>query len=126
MEADWDKWLGHLSEADKAIHVVLYDWFCALNDGTAAHRMPDFGYVRPEGAEEWTDARLENLIKVIDDYVWAQAAWCKTTRFIDADAGPGYARLGPAQRVAFAQDLERAVQAFPPPAPAPTQEFYAD
>lgn len=111
----WDRWLLHLSVQDKAIHAVLYDWANALSDGTAQYRQPDPSYERPAGAKEWTDERLEALLREIDEYVWAQAAWTKTNRGIEADAGPGYLRLAPPQRLALAQDLERAILANPDP-----------
>ena len=121
----WDAYLGHLSDQDKAIHAVLQDWFLALEDGTAEFRMPDPSYQRPEGTEPWTDARLAALLTEIDEYTFRQAAWVKTNRGLEFDAGPGYMRLGQAQRVAMAQDLERAILAHPDeskPYPVPKAE----
>ena len=113
MGSDWDQYLYHLSEQDKAVHAVLRDWFLALEDGTAQYRMPDPSYVRPPGTDEWTDARLDALLREIDEYTFRQASWVKTNRGMEFDTGPGYLRLGAAQRVAMAQDLERAILAHP-------------
>lgn len=120
-----------LSPREQAVHTVLQSWFDAMQDGTAVHRLPDPGYQRPPEKEPWTEADLERLVTEIDTYVEQQMGWANGVDYAreggaNFDAGPGYARLAPAQRLAFAQDLERVVQAFPPPAPPPAQEFYAD
>ena len=115
MGSNWDEHIQHLSEQDKAIHAVLQDWFDALQDGSAHKRMPDPGYQRPEGAEPWTNGRLATLLTEIDEYTWKQAGWVQSVRHETYDAGPGYMRLGHAQRVALAQDLERAILAHPEP-----------
>lgn len=117
-----------------AIHEVLRDWFDALQDGTAHYRMPDPSYKRPEGCEPWTNGRIATMLLDIDEYVAAPAQrnYAKANYGIVADAGPGYMRLEHAQRIALAQDLERAILAHPEPdrpypvpvpptaAPAPT------
>lgn len=115
MDSKWDEHIQHLSEQDQAIHAVLQDWFEAMQHGTAKNRKPDPTYKRPEGAEPWTNGRLAKLLTEIDEYTFRQAAWVKQVRHETYDAGPGYMRLGHAQRVALAQDLERAILAHPEP-----------
>jgi hypothetical protein len=92
-----------------AVHAVLRDWFSAIQDGSVHYRMPDPHYSRPRGKQPWTEEDLSRLVKVIDDYVWEQRNWAEGTHKTSYDQGPGYDRLPPAQRVAFAQDLERAL-----------------
>ena len=107
----------YLSEQDHAIHDVLRDWFEAMQDGTAHYRMPDPSYKRPPGTEEWTNGRLAIMLDNLDEYVIAkpQRDYARTNYGIGADASPGFMRLGHAQRVALAQDLERAILAHPEP-----------
>lgn len=111
--------MSQYSPTQLAVHAVLRDWFVALQDGSAEYRLPDPTYQRPEGKEPWTDERLDSLVRGLDTYVWEQRFWATGNHHkgdVESgqcwyDAGPGYERLTPAQRVAFAQDLERAVEA---------------
>ena len=91
------------------VHAVLRDWFNAMNDGSAEFRLPDPEYVRPRGEKEWEEADLERLCSVIDTYIWEQKEWARGAHKKEFDETAGYYRLGSAQRVAFAQDLERAL-----------------
>ena len=99
------------SRYELRVHAVLRDWFNALEDGSASYRMPDPDYARPPGKAPWTEEDLERLIREVDEYVWQQKSWAQGTHHKDYDAGPGFDRLAPAQRLAFAQDLERALGA---------------
>lgn len=93
------------------VHAVLQDWFDALQNGSAHYRLPDANYQRPQGKPPWTDEDLDRLMKEIDNYVWEQRSWAEHQHHATYDAGPAYARLRPPQRLAFAQDLERALNA---------------
>lgn len=92
------------------VHDVLRKWFNALEDGTVEHLLPDPHYERPSHKRPWTDSDLETLIKVIDDYVWEQRNWAEGTHKKAFDEGPGFNRLQPPQRLAFAQELEQALR----------------
>ena len=109
---------------DWAVHHVLAVWFDRLADGTASNYLPDFAYPRL-----WTAEDLDSYIEWLDTYVWKQANWVKGNRGIAADAGPGYARLEPAQRLAMMQELHAALLPYPaPPLPEPevAQEFTSE
>ena len=101
--------MNSYSSYELAIHAVLRDWFNALQDGSVEYRLPDPNYQRPRGKRPWSEEELTRLVTVIDDYVWEQKNWAEGTHKVSYDSGPGYDRLGPAQRLAFAQDLERAL-----------------
>lgn len=115
--------IARLSAKQIAIHVVLHDWFTALQNGTVSQRLPDFSYPK-----EFTEAQLESLCRDIDEYVIAepQRNWARLNRGIEADAGPGYLRLTPAQRLAFAQDLHQTISAYPQPEEQPLTPEYFD
>lgn len=92
----------------RAVHEVLEDWFNAMEDGTAFSRLPKLSYKRPEDKPMWTDEQLDHLVVIaIDEYVDKQRGWIKNNRNIVTDAHCGFERLGPVQRLAFAQDLEK-------------------
>ncbi|MEK7214584.1 MAG: hypothetical protein AAB289_03190 [Chloroflexota bacterium] len=96
-----------LTDFERAVHVVLDDWFRAIESGGADQRLPDPRYERPEGKPLWTDEQLERLVAVaIDDYVDRQRSWMRNNRNIATDAHCGFGRLGSLQRLALAQDLE--------------------
>ena len=83
-----------------AVHAVLRDWFTALEQGRAHLRQPDLS------GQMWTEEELDLLVRVdIDLYVEQQRNWSKINLGIDADAGPGFARLAYPQRLALAQEL---------------------
>ena len=109
--ADWSPWPNEASSEVyspecHAVHAVLQEWFLALEDGSAAYRFP------LRAGPFWTDEQLDALVVEIDRYTFQQASWAHNTRrpSIDSDAGPGYARLAPLQRQAFAQDLFRVLK----------------
>ena len=90
------------------IHVVLDTWFEGL-EGYGANELS--GWI-PWGSypKTWTDEQLDELVKAIDTYVENQRNWSTRERGIAYDAGPGFERLPPAQRLALAQDLDRICQ----------------
>ena len=115
--------IARLGAKQIAIHVVLHDWFLALENKTAAQRLPD-----PSYPKAYTEAQLEALCRSIDEYIIdsPQRNWAKINRGIEADAGPGYLRLQPAQRLAFAQDLHQTVARFPEVDEQPITPEYFD
>lgn len=91
-----------ITDFERAIHVVLDDWFQALESGTAHQRLP-----RQDYPKTWTDTKLEYLVTIaIDEYVDRQRSWMVNNRNIVTDAHCGFQRLGPVQRLALAQDLD--------------------
>ena len=107
------------SPKELAVHAVLRSWFDALEDGSAHSRYPDMKYQRFGGKPLWTDEELEILVATIDTYVWKQQDWAERTHFAKYDAGPGFDRLAPIQRLSFAQDLERALHSHDDDGPTP-------
>ena len=105
--------MSQYTPRELAIHAVLRDWFGAMEDGSVVYRIPESGYERPEGKQPWTEDQLADLMRVIDDYVWQQRAWAENAHKKAYDSGPGFNRLTTVQRVAFAQDLERALTTHP-------------
>lgn len=102
-----------LSPWQRTIHEVLDDWFVAMEDGSAFTRIPDLSYQRSSGKPTWTDEELDALVAVaIDEYVNKQRSWIESVRKIKTDADCGFARLGPVQRLALAQDLDRVCAQF--------------
>ena len=96
-----------LTDFERAIHVVLDDWFRAIESGDADQRIPDPRYRRPAGRGPWSDEQLERLVALaIDDYVDRQRNWMRNNRNIATDAHCGFGRLGSLQRLALAQGLE--------------------
>ena len=104
-----------------AVFTVLRDWLHAMEAGTAEYRLPDPDYVRPNGKPPFTEAQLTDLVEVaLDEYFeqTANANYALNTRGIWHDAGPEFRRLGAAQRLALAQELERVITT-PPESPEP-------
>ena len=109
---EWARNNPEAQDDDYAVHTVLRKWFDALQDGSVASFLPDFSYPR-----QWTEAELEAFVVELDTYVWKQANWVRGNRHIDADAGPGFARLTSAQRLALLQELATVLAAYPEPPP---------
>lgn len=115
----------------REIHLVLEDWFNALEDGSAFSRLPDPAYKRPDDKPMWTDEQLDNLVcDAIDAYVDHQRSWIELNRHIKTDTHCGFQRLDAPQRLAFAQDLERVMVRFDvatgdTPAPPNDYSMYA-
>ena len=104
---------GHTIPKVEAITDCLSDWLRALEDGTAAHRMPDPSYVRRNGKESWTEAELDQMVKAIDADVNRELGWAGTNTAMLCTHGPEYHRLLPAQRLAMAQQLDAILAQYP-------------
>lgn len=114
---------GHVDECVNAVIEYLSDWYGALQDGSAVYRLPDPAYQRSHGRHPWTDADLDRLIDAIEEeYGKELRNWAQYTRSgpgdssrhngLGCDAGPGFTRLEPAQRLAFAQGLDALLQEY--------------
>lgn len=114
---------GHPDPKVEAITDCLADWLRALEDGTAAHRMPDPGYQRRGGKPSWTEEELTALINAIDADCNRELGWARTNTAMLCTAGPEFHRLLPAQRLAMAQQLDAILAQYPdaPKVEAPTE-----
>ena len=121
-EKSWPYATSHHDPQTAAVCAVLEDWFWAMEDGLADLRLPDPAYVRPGGKPPWTGEDVDRIIAAIDEEygkefatsgAWARIAGC--------NAGPGFERLAPAQRLALVQQLATALAA-PRQEPKPEPE----
>ena len=113
------------SQFTQEVHRILELWFVKMeSDDISA--LPKLSYPKT-----WTDEQLNTLVEAIDSYVGQQRTWSANSRHTTYDAGPGFSRLSPSERLAFAQDLDEACTLFNmvtgPSAeaePGPTIGFY--
>ena len=96
-----------MPDLTQAILELLDDWCHAIEDGTAASRLPDLNYVRRTGEPTWSDEHLREVFRDIDAYTWGQHGWVQGHSGLTFDRSPGYAGLEPPQLLALAQDLDR-------------------
>ena len=104
---------GHTDAKVEAITDCLASWFRALEDGTAAHRMPDPSYQRRGGKPSWTEEELTALVNAIDADVDRELNWARANTAMLCTAGPEFHRLLPAQRLAMAQQLDAILAQYP-------------
>ena len=100
---------GHADPITAAFTAVLQRWFEAIEQGTAEYAQPDM-----RSPYQWDDAQLEQLVTELDSYYEGQVR-TGSRAFWFADAGPGFHRLAPAQRLAMAQELKVALDGNPQP-----------
>ena len=87
-----------------AVFTILEDWFQAIEDGTAEHRLPDPTFVTPPGRPEITDGLVDELIRELDREIDTDALATRGKQF-GADASSEFHRLAHPQRVALVQQL---------------------
>ena len=110
MSNGWDRYLvPQLTEEQRAIHAVLHKWFEGVESGECKAWLP-----RPDYPKVWSEHRISDFLKEMDEYCARQASWVANNRHIIASEGPGYQRLAPAQRLAFMQDLHDVLLRFAP------------
>ena len=80
---------------------LLEKWFVAMEDGTVTSWMPDPMYATPISMDA-ADAMVAELTTQFD---FDLKAWAYTEAAGSYDAGPGFDRLLPPQRLALAQQL---------------------
>lgn len=90
------------SQFTQEVHRILEWWFVKMESGDTS-ALPKLNYPKT-----WTDEQLNTLVEAIDAYVDQQRTWSTTNRRTTYDAGPGFSRLSPLERLAFAQDLDEA------------------
>ena len=94
------------SQFCQQMHAILEAWFVKLESGNIT-ALPRLNYPKT-----WTDEQLNTLVEVIDSYVLQQRVWAASNRRTTYDAGPGFSRLSPLERLAFAQDLDETCALF--------------
>lgn len=105
---------GHLDPRVNAVILLLEDWIVSLENKTAEQHLPDPAYKRTDNKPTWSDDELNNLILALDREFDKELSWARLpSGSIHADAGPGFHRLQPLQRLALAQDLDRIMQDHP-------------
>ncbi len=81
--------------------VLMEDWFQAMESGAADSRAPDPLY--PVGIDS---AVADKIVKHIDEEFERELrGWASSEAAGSYTVGPGFCRLKPAQRLAFAQQL---------------------
>ena len=87
-----------------AVFAILEDWFQAIEDGTAEHRLPDPAFVPPPGRTEITDGLVDEFIRELDREIDTDALASRGKHF-GADASSEFHRLAHPQRAALVQQL---------------------
>ena len=90
-------------QIDSALE-TLEAWFLAIEDGSAAHRLPDPGFKSPPGRPAITDALVDELISELDREIDIDAFGYQGQKY-KADATSEFHRLAQPQRMALIQDL---------------------
>ena len=88
----------------EAVFGILEDWFSAVEDGTAHHRLPDPGFVPPPGRPAITEDLVEGLVAELDRELDMDAFGVQGRKY-EADASCEFHRLAYPQRVALVQQL---------------------
>ena len=87
-----------------AVFAILEDWFQAIEDGSAEHRLPDPTFVPPPGRPGITEALVDEFIRELDREIDTDALASRGKHF-GADASGEFHRLAHPQRVALMQQL---------------------
>ena len=88
----------------EAVFTILEDWFQAIEDGTAEHRLPDPNFQSPPGRPAITDELVEEFIKELDREMDTDAFGAQGRKY-GADATCEFHRLAHPQKVALVQQL---------------------
>ena len=83
---------------------ILEDWFQAIEEGNAHHRLPDPTFESPPGRPDVTELLVEEFIKELDREIDTDA-FGSQGRSYGADASSEFHRLEYAQRQALVQEL---------------------
>ena len=87
-----------------AVFAVLEDWFQAIEDGKADHRLPDPAFVLPPGRPAITAELVAEFTRELDREMDTDAFGVQGRKF-GADASCEFHRLADPQRVALVQQL---------------------
>ncbi len=88
------------------VFAILEDWFLAVENGTAHHRLPDPAFQPPPGRPPLTEALVEEFIKELDREIDTDAFGSQGRQY-GADASSEFHRLAYPQRVALVQQLTK-------------------
>ncbi|MFQ5933111.1 MAG: hypothetical protein ACE5KI_00530 [Dehalococcoidia bacterium] len=83
---------------------ILEDWFQAIEDGTAHHRLPDPTFESPPGRPAITEELVNEFIRGLDREIDTDAFGSQGRKY-EADASSEFHRLDYPQRVALVQQL---------------------
>ncbi|MEE9199196.1 MAG: hypothetical protein V3U26_05310 [Dehalococcoidia bacterium] len=86
------------------LFATLEDWFQAIENGTAHHRLPDPSFEPPPGRPAITEVLVEEFIKELDREINTDAFGSQGRKY-GADASSEFHRLDYPQRVALVQQL---------------------
>ena len=93
-------------EQIEAVFAILEDWYQAIENGTADHRLPDPTFVPPPGRPPITEALVEEFIRELDREIDIDALGSRGKSY-KADASSEFHRLAYPQRLALIQALMR-------------------
>ena len=91
-------------EQVRDVFAILEDWFQAVEDGTAEHRLPDPTFTSPSGRPAITETLVEEFISHLDREMDTDAFGVQGKKY-EADASCEFHRLAYPQRVALIQEL---------------------
>lgn len=90
-----------------AIMAVLDRWFDALQDGSAALRFPDTGYVWRFYTGVMTVQRIRVAVADMDEYMYKQIGWVHSSGGMpEATRGPDLGRMPDHALMAMFQELD--------------------
>lgn len=84
---------------------LLEDWFRAIESGMAFQRLPD-PFTKVVISQEVADRVVEHL----DREFRQELSWASSAEAGSYKDSPGFARLGPLQRIALAQQLRKVLK----------------
>lgn len=122
MAYEWSKdEYDRLPQRVQDARALLERWFNAMQSGEVVAWMPDPTYPTPI-AMEVADAVVERLEREFDHDL---RAWASQEAAGSYDAGPGFDRLLPPQRLALVQQLHALKRKHQQPTPPQVVEFNA-
>lgn len=105
---------GHTNACEAQVLAVLQSWFEGIEEGRALLWQPDPRFKRRNGKPPWSEEDVDRIITAIDEEFEKEAmSWAKNSTAIMATAGPGFSRLGPAQRRALCEELDMTLAKYP-------------
>ena len=96
---------GHTNPGIEAVIYCLEKWFLAMEEGVVGEWMPDPTYKRISGKDGWTEDELDYLMRCLD-WEFDQEVNRAPGTSTGSKLPPGFVRLGVAQRLALAQELD--------------------
>ena len=91
-------------EQVETVFAILEDWFQALEEGTACHRLPDPAFVPPQGRPALNEKLVEQFIRELDREM-AEDAFGSQGHKYGVNATCDFCRLEYPQQVALVQQI---------------------